>query len=244
MHLFFTEAISEATCTIAAEDVKHARRVLRLKEADKVHCTDGAGTLIEGTVLEITRDEIVVSIDNKTYRPQAPILHIAIAPTKNMSRLEWFLEKATELGVTDITPVLCNNSERKSIRADRLEKLLYAAVKQSYNLYKPRLHEMVKLEDFLEGVKGRNTDLFIASTEAKVTDELYLKHRPDKDVIVLIGPEGDFAEAEMKLAAKKKFKAISLGPIRLRVETAGLAAVQTIQLKRRVELLSNTKKDS
>lgn len=244
MHLFFTDEISENTCTLSAEDVKHARKVLRLKEADKVQCTDGAGTLIDGTILEIGRDEIVVSIDHKTFTSPAPKLHIAIAPTKNINRFEWFLEKGTELGFTDITPVLCKHSERKNLRDARLEKILIAGVKQSLNPHKAVLHPMIRLEEFIENAVVRNTDLFIASTKAQVSDELFLKHRPDKDVIVLIGPEGDFTEEEMKLAAKKKFKTISLGPIRLRVETAGLAAIQTIQLKRRVEQISSSKKDS
>jgi 16S rRNA (uracil1498-N3)-methyltransferase len=244
MHLFFIDEITENTCTLAAEDVKHARRVLRLKEADKVQCTDGAGLMIHGTIMEISRDEITVAIDQKTLTPPSPKLHIAIAPTKNMSRFEWFLEKGTELGFTDITPVYCKHSERKNIREDRLEKILIAGVKQSLNPHKALLHPMIKFEEFMESINVRNTDLFIASTQAKVSDELYLKHRPDKDVIVLIGPEGDFTTEEMQMAAKKKFKPVSLGPIRLRVETAALAAIQTIQLKRRVETLTPTKKDS
>jgi len=215
---------------LGEEESAHCVRVLRKKAGDTIQITDGRGGLFEAVVNNNDPKKCLVTIvsasgimPRKSYR-----LRIAVAPTKNIERFEWFLEKATEMGITEITPVICEHSERTVLRTDRLQKILISAMKQSMNLHMPVLHESVKLSDFLE--KEFTGQKFIGYVEEK--QEVLLKQRYQKgsDCLVLIGPEGDFSKDELKEAKQKGFEAISLGNSRLRTETAALVATMTINL--------------
>jgi 16S rRNA (uracil1498-N3)-methyltransferase len=155
-------------------------------------------------------------------------LHIAIAPTKNMDRFEWFLEKATEIGIDEITPIICSRSERKVIKTERCNRILLSAMKQSLKVHLPKLNEAISLNDFLkqdyEGAK------YIAHCEDGEKKELKIVNKTEK-YLILIGPEGDFSPKEIDLALHNQFKAVSLGTSRLRTETAGIVAVHTLNLK-------------
>jgi 16S rRNA (uracil1498-N3)-methyltransferase len=155
-------------------------------------------------------------------------LHIAVAPTKNISRFEWFLEKATEIGVNEITPLICENSERKIIKTDRLNKVIVAAMKQSLKSYLPRLNEAVKFSDFIKqkSVYSR----YIAYCSENHRDMLRDAAKQKRNIEILIGPEGDFSEREVEMAMGHNFQAVSLGHSRLRTETAAIVACHTVNL--------------
>ena len=155
-------------------------------------------------------------------------MHIAIAPTKNMDRFEWFLEKATEIGIDEITPIICSRSERKVIKTERCNRILLSAMKQSLKFHVPKLNEAISLNDFIkqdfEGTK------YIAHCEEGNKTELKEKKK-EKRTLMLIGPEGDFSPTEIEMVLQYQFKAVSLGTSRLRTETAGIIAAHTINIK-------------
>ena len=153
-------------------------------------------------------------------------LHLAVAPTKMNDRYEWFLEKATEIGIDTITPIICDHSERKVIKSERFERILQSAMKQSLSCYKPRLNEAVSFKDFIQ--QDFRGDLFIAHCEE--TDKKSLKQEltPKKDITILIGPEGDFSAKEIELATTNKFTPVTLGDTRLRTETAAIVACHSV----------------
>ena len=156
-------------------------------------------------------------------------LHIAIAPTKNMDRLEWFVEKATEIGISEITPLLCRYSERKVVKLERINKIIVSAMKQSKKSLLPQLNEMISFNDFIKKCEGHD-NCFIAhcyNQNKQSLSQLYLK---GNDATIVIGPEGDFSEEEVESALKNGFSPITLGESRLRTETAGIVACHTIQL--------------
>ena len=155
-------------------------------------------------------------------------LHIAIAPTKNNDRLEWFLEKSTEIGIDEITPIICDQSERKVVKEDRLNKIISSAVKQSLKSIHPKLNQQIKFKDFLD--KDFPGQKFIAYIDDDVKTELSKVYKPSEDALILIGPEGDFRPEEVDLARKKGFTAVSLGKARLRTETAGIVSCHTINI--------------
>ncbi len=161
----------------------------------------------------------------KNYNPLSYRLHIAIAPTKNNDRLEWFLEKSTEIGITEITPILCDHSERKIIKAERLEKVLISAMKQSGQATVPRLNPLCKLKD----LQDLNSSIkYIAHCENEKQGHLKKLYEAGKSSLILIGPEGDFSANEIDFALKQGYKPISLGNNRLRTETAGIVVCNTI----------------
>jgi len=153
-------------------------------------------------------------------------LHLAVAPTKNIDRFEWFLEKATEIGVNEITPIICEHSERKVLKMDRLQKVVQSAMKQSLRTYLPILHEPVPFKDLME--KDHSGILFIAHCQEEEKLELKRRVAPDKKITILIGPEGDFSPSEIDLAYEKGFLSVSLGESRLRTETAAIYACTTV----------------
>ena len=213
----------------AAEESKHIAKVLRKKTGDNVQVTNGDGLLFSATLTEATPDQCIASITSidKKILPMH-WLHIAVAPTKSADRFEWFLEKATEIGINEISPIICEHSERKTLKRDRCNRILESAMKQSKRAYLPKLNEPETLEDFLShehpGLR------FIA--HCREGEKLELKRRvaPDKDITILIGPEGDFSEAEIDLAYEKGFYPVSLGEARLRTETAAVVACATVNL--------------
>lgn len=225
MHLFYTPDISYPKYTLSEEESKHCIRVLRLGVGDVIHLVDGVGGYHSAEIssANMKRVEVLVTNSQLAFGKRDFKLHIAIAPTKNTDRLEWFLEKATEIGIDEITPIICQRSERKAVKIERLEKVITSAVKQSIKAYHPKINEAVNFTGFLELHNCENR--FIAHC-LPATDKMYLtdnllKHQ---DCLILIGPEGDFSESEIEFALLQGFKAVTLGNTRLRTETAALAA--------------------
>ena len=234
MQLFYSPDIVAETAgqsiLLDAEESHHCIRVLRKKTGDTIHITDGRGRLFEAVVTNENSGKCLLMVTSMvSAAARMPFhLHLAVAPTKSIDRFEWFLEKATEIGISEITPVICEHSERTVLRTDRMQKILVSAMKQSLNLHLPALNEPVKLAGFLK--KEFTGQKFIGYVEEK--QEVLLKDRYQKgsDCLILIGPEGDFSQAELEAAKEKGFLAISLGNSRLRTETAALVATMTINL--------------
>lgn len=233
MHVFYTPDIDGSTVNaqLPEEEAAHAIRVLRLQPGDEVMLTDGKGCFYRAEISASDKKRCMVHILEK--QPQAPLwknhIHLAVAPTKNMDRMEWLAEKATEIGLDEITFLDCRYSERKVIKTDRIEKIIISAIKQSLKARMPILHGMTGFTQFVsQPFSGQK---FIAHCYKNERQELKDILHPGEDAVVLIGPEGDFSEEEVNLALSKGFIPISLGPSRLRTETAALVATHIINLK-------------
>jgi len=231
MNLFYAPDITKKSKTYIfdKEESRHITKSLRKRVGDKLFITNGKGDWFEVLIMDDNPKKTLVEIIKVTSKPQPDYhLHIAMAPTKSNERYEWFLEKATELGITEISPILTRYSERKKINAQRYEKVLVAAMKQSLQAYKPKLNELTSLSDFL------NSDFtgyqkFIAYCQAE--EHLNKLLLPHEDTIILIGPEGGFTGDELQKAKAKGFIPIRLSPNRLRTETAGILSVAAVNLK-------------
>ncbi len=235
MQLFYCSKIEGDYAYFGEEEARHCVQVLRKKLGDELHFVDGRGGRYHGEIVETGKKTCVLSIKSKeeAYKNPPTKVHLAVAPTKNIARFEWLLEKATEIGVTQISPLLCQRSERKRIRTDRLEKILVAAMKQSLNAWLPQLNELTPFNQFIQKLDA-NKDAgqrFVAHCGEDNQIHLREKYQSGTDVIILIGPEGDFSEKEIQLAFQHDFSAICLGPNRLRTETAGIVACHTISLQ-------------
>jgi 16S rRNA (uracil1498-N3)-methyltransferase len=230
MNLFYTPDIDSDIYSLNEEESRHCRLVLRLREGDPVHLTNGKGTMFESRILDSRSKLVTVEIVSRTdnYNRRDYRLHMAVAPTKNIDRFEWFLEKATEIGVDEFTPLLCEHSERRQIRTDRLFKVITSAVKQSLKAYHPVLNEMTDFNEFIS--RERQGGKYIAHLEEN--DPVLLKEVFEKtqEVTILIGPEGDFSSGEISKGIKQGYLCVSLGNSRLRTETAAIAAIHTIFL--------------
>lgn len=191
--------------------------------------TNGKGRIFTGTISEASLNscEIAITSHEKTVR-RMHRLHLAVAPTKNSERYEWFLEKATEIGIDEVTPIICDHSERKIIKKDRLEKVILSAMKQSLRSYLPQLNQAMTLEEFLQQDLPKRRFILHCQEGEKVDFKRRLE--PDKKILILVGPEGDFSEAEIELAKSKGFIPASLGEYRLRTETAAILACATVAL--------------
>lgn len=230
MHIFYTPDIKSDRYTLNEVESKHCIRVLRLKIGDKITLIDGVGGLY---IAEITYDhpkscEIKINQTEKEYGKRNYHLTMAVAPTKKIDRFEWFLEKSTEIGVDIFIPFVSQLSERKVIKPERLNKRINSAIKQSIQAYRPHLADLIKFKDLIN--MEFHGEKLIAHCFSK--QRPYLKDAINKNekVLILIGPEGDFTEEEVKLAKSRGFKEISLGDSRLRTETAGVVAVYTVAL--------------
>ena len=230
MNLFYTPNITGNTYTLDEAESKHCIKVLRYTLGDQLTLVDGRGGWYETKIIDPHPKRCTVEVISKkeNFAKRSFYTHIAIAPTKNMDRLEWFVEKATEIGIDEITPILCEHSERKVVKTDRLEKVAIAAMKQSLKAYLPKINELTPLSEFLEQATTANR--FIAYCEDIEKSHLLKTAKPGEENLVLIGPEGDFSPEEVNLAFNYNFKAISLGESRLRTETAGVAACHIISL--------------
>ena len=229
--LFYNPELSSEATNVAfsKEESKHIAKVLRKKSGDLIMITNGSGWLFEARLETAGAETCVATItDAQKYIQPMHWLHIAVAPTKNMDRFEWFLEKATEIGINEITPLICERSERKTIKKERLQRIMESAMKQSKRVYLPKLNPLMTLSDFLDvehpGLR------FIAHCHEEEKLELKRRVAPDKDITILIGPEGDFTEEEVELAYEKGFYPVSLGEARLRTETAAIVACATVNL--------------
>ena len=222
MQLFYTPGIAGDLYTLNEEESKHAIRVLRLDIGDELFLIDGKGGFYKASVLEANPKKCTVSIIENTqeYGKRPCYLHIALAPTKNIERVEWFLEKATEIGIDEITPLICQRSERREVKTERLDKIIVSAMKQSIKAYKPVLNEAEPLAKFIS--RSFTGEKLIA--HCMEGDKNAISRNDTNRFTVLIGPEGDFIAEEVRAACKAGFKPITLGESRLRTETAALAA--------------------
>jgi len=231
MQLFFLPAISGKKFSLPENEAKHCVKVLRLNAYDTIWITSGDGTLFEAEITKIEAREVVVEIRKELneFEKRGYYIHIAIAPTKNIDRFEWFIEKATEIGIDEITPLISDHSERRNIRNDRIEKVIIASMKQSLKAYKPQLNPLVKFGQFLENLNFKG-EKYIATCLDTTKENINQLYKSGKDALILIGPEGDFSVEEIKMADRKGFRRISLGRSRLRTETAGVTACYAINL--------------
>lgn len=237
MQLFYTPDIEQhhASFLLNEEESKHAIRVLRLNIGDTIHLVDGRGGLYKTEILDPhpKRTSLKILEVQTAYGYYPYHLHMVVAPTKNMDRLEWFLEKATEVGLHEFTPVICEHSERKEVKIERLEKVAISAMKQSLKAYLPKINPTISFSKFIEQSQEQNSQKGIAhcvDSEKKFisgTFEKGLKY------LILIGPEGDFSEKEISQALAAGFIPLSLGDARLRTETAALAAVMELAFMNR-----------
>lgn len=238
MQLFYNYELNERSTEFTFDRVesKHIIKVLRKKEGDIIDITNGKNFLFKVKIILASdkkcRVQIIEAITKKPIRNY--VIKIAIAPTKNITRFEWFLEKATEIGVDEVFPIICDHSERKIIKHERLQKVVQTAIKQSLQYKLPLLHELSSFNDVVsQNFEGKK---FIAVCEFDTDDasqhNLQSKIDSESDIFVLIGPEGGFSPNEIRLAIKNNFIPVSLGATRLRTETAGVVAVHTINLKK------------
>ena len=232
MQLFYHPEITtnDSQIIFPKEESRHIVKVLRKNEGDILNVTNGKGYLFTTEIISISAQQCIAKI-NKVEEQAEPTyyVHLAVAPTKMNDRYEWFLEKATEIGVHEITPVICGNSERKQVKNERYERVLQSAMKQSLHFRIPRLNEAISFSEFIVSPKtGKN---YIAHCEEEI-ERRSLKNelKPGETSIILIGPEGDFTPAEIDLAIQNDWIPVTLGKSRLRTETAAIAACQTAAL--------------
>ncbi len=239
MNLFYAPDLEGGIYTLNEEESRHCLKVLRLKTGDPIHLTNGRGGIFEARIVNYTSRNCVTEIVADLAAGQGPEtekrlasfgfrpyrIHIAIAPTKNTDRFEWFLEKATEMGIDEITPLICDHSERRNLRTDRLEKIITSAVKQSLKAYHPVLHEARSFQEFTTSHSGDDCYMAFLNDSPVFLGDLYQKGKP---AVIMVGPEGDFSPAEVEMAAGMGYRQVTLGPCRLRTETAGVVACSII----------------
>lgn len=231
MQLFYNPELTadRAQFTFPQEESKHIVKVLRKKIGDTLYLTNGKGYLFESRITAADPKNCTVTILTAVKKPErAYKLHMAVAPTKMNDRFEWFLEKATEIGIDEITPLLCENSERRTLKQERMEKVVQAAMKQSLQTYIPKINKAITFTEFM--ALSQESNLFIAHCAAGEKPSLKSSLTPNKNTIILIGPEGDFSPSEIEITLKKGFQPISLGKNRLRTETAAMVACTAVAL--------------
>ena len=230
MQLFYNSDISIETTQITFDKIesKHIVRVLRKKENDILKITNGKGFLFDVKIIVPSDKKCVAEViaSEEKPKPWNYYLHIVIAPTKLNDRIEWFLEKATEIGIDEITPIICQNSERRVVKLERFEKIIQSAMKQSLKFTLPKLNAPIKLNDFLK--QEFDGQVCIAHCEEQEKTLLQSVVKPSEKTTILIGPEGDFSTQEIEKCLTKNFTPISLGESRLRTETAALVALNTV----------------
>ena len=230
MHIFYTPDISGNNYTLSEDESKHSVRVLRLGKGDQIMLFDGLGGCFNAEITDTNPKRCTVKViqSELNFGFRKFQIQIAIAPTKNIERMEWFLEKATEIGINRVIPILCQHSERKEIKPERLEKVMVSAMKQSLKAYLPQLDPLTKLSELIrQPFEGQK---FIAHCEEQGRELLKNRIVQNQNYLILIGPEGDFSPEEIELALKSGFEAVSLGESRLRTETAGVVACHTLNL--------------
>jgi 16S rRNA (uracil1498-N3)-methyltransferase len=230
MNSFYISDIIGSSIQLDADESKHCIKVLRLKKGDLVQLMNGKGSLYKAVIVAPDSKKCLLEIveEEKFKNTRNYHLTIAIAPTKNNERLEWFLEKSTEIGIDKIVPIACQHSERKDIKIDRLEKILISAMKQSGQTYLPELTLMTSFKELVNSTfDGTKLIAHCESGEKRLLKNSIL---PGENILILIGPEGDFDPSEIKLALEKGFISVSLGDSRLRTETAGIVACHTVCL--------------
>ncbi len=229
MRLFF-HPNPESENQLSEEESQHAVKVLRLKEKDPISIIDGKGHLFAAEISKANFKKCEFRILSKKQYPLTRnyYLHIAIGPTKNIDRTEWFVEKAVEIGIDEISFLQSEHSERKNINIERIEKIAVSAMKQSMNMYIPKINPLISYSTFI--LENKNTANFIAHLEEGERKLLKNEVTGKQNICILIGPEGDFSPEEIKLALQNQFIPVSLGESRLRTETAGIVACNTVNL--------------
>lgn len=232
MQLFYQPDFEQNATNIVfdANESKHMFKVLRKQAGDLIKVTNGRGLLAEGKISIITQKQCIVNVSGFEFKRKKDFyIHIAISPTKSNDRFEWFLEKATEIGIDEITPILTEHSERKKLKLDRGERVIQAAMKQSLKLYKPKLNALTKLDDLLN--IANEDEKFIAHCEdSQYKKQLITSCKKQKSYLVLIGPEGDFSPQEIEKAITKNYKEVSLSEERLRTETAAIVSTHSLNI--------------
>ena len=230
MQLFYSPTLTEQTKTFVFDktESRHIVRVLRKSEGDTLKITNGNGILAtaEITIASDKKCQVTLLRFSKQKKSWNYHLHIAVAPTKLNDRMEWFLEKATEIGIDEITPIICHHSERKVVKTERYEKIVLSGMKQSLKFHLPKINEAVSFKNFINSKP--TGELFIAHCEEQ--DKKSFKHeiKPATDITILIGPEGDFSPTEIEMALQNKYTPVTLGESRLRTETAALVACHSV----------------
>jgi 16S rRNA (uracil1498-N3)-methyltransferase len=231
MQIFYTVNVSEGKALFSREESMHCLRVLRMRRGESIRFTDGLGNLYEGVIVDddpTAMTTTVMSVEHDQGR-RGYRLHMAISPLKNEDRLEWFIEKAVEIGINEITPLVCSRTEKRRIRRERLQGLILSAMKQSVKCYLPRLNDPVTFNDFVDVI--REGKKIIACCDPAVERiPITSSFSRGEDVTILIGPEGDFTAEEVARAVKGGFAPVHIGPSRLRTETAGVAACCSVYL--------------
>lgn len=228
MIVFYDDEAGINGAELKDQEARHCSKVLRKREGDELFVTDGKGTLYRGSILSLTKSEVIIgSMEVISSSESKMRTGIAIAPTKNNSRIEWFVEKAVEIGISDIHLIETARSERSRVKIDRLQGIMISAMKQSKNFHLPQLHPLTSIKDLIE--EKTYDQAFIAHC-MDVDQHLLSIYDGKSSAIVLIGPEGDFTEDEVHLAKAHNFRETNLGRSRLRTETAGVVAAHLMQL--------------
>jgi len=231
MYWFFTDQIEGQIIHLSEEEARHCSKVLRMQMGDTIHALDGKGNQYIAVIQSISKRDVQALIQEiQTTAPSTYQIHLAIAPTKNISRLEWCIEKVCELGITSISPIICQRSERKIIKHERLQKILFAAVKQSQKAYLPTLHPLMSVKEYVQQpVQG---DKYICHCAYDDNTHLAKLYKDNAAIHIMIGPEGDFHPDEVELALQAGYISAGLGAERLRTETAGVYACSVIHTLR------------
>lgn len=221
--------------TLPPDESRHASKVLRMIAGDQMEIVNGTGVVFTGEITDNAPKAVVVKkIGFQKEKQEEHHIHIAIAPTKNNDRFEWFLEKATELGIHEITPILCKNAERKQIKNERFQKILISAMKQSKRLFIPKLNELTPVDDFIKKHPNGLIAHCYDDEEKNTSIQKQLNQNSNswigRNTPILIGPEGDFTLNEVKKALENGYQAVTLGNTRLRTETAGVYACMNVKL--------------
>lgn len=229
MQLFYNPDITESSIEFSfpKNESKHITKVLRKGNGDTLNITNGKGWLFKAEITNAHINKCTAKVISKILKPRRKyVLNLVVAPTKMNDRFEWFLEKAVEIGIDSITPIICEHSERKIVKKKRFERIIQSAMKQSLQCYMPQLNNSINYKDYIK--KNHNGDLFIAHCEETGRKSLKQVLKPEKSITILIGPEGDFSLKEIELAINNKFIPVTLGETRLRTETAAIVACHSV----------------
>lgn len=233
MHAFYHPETNKTEVEIKLSETEslHCSKVLRLKAGDEIHIFNGKGGIFNGKIAKQEKKQTIVAIQSQMsdIKERDFKIHLAIAPTKNTDRIEWFVEKAIEIGIDKITFILSRYSERKHLRLDRIHKIAVSAMKQSYNPFYPEITELQKFEDFLKS-DIEEKEKYLAYEETATNQSLIKQATPNSSYCIIVGPEGGFNTEELQSSEDAGFEKVSLGPNRLRTETAGVVACNILNM--------------
>jgi 16S rRNA (uracil1498-N3)-methyltransferase len=225
MQVFYSDNISDGSAIFNSEESQHCIRVLRLRQGENITFTDGKGNMYDGeiTSADFRKMEAKIISVAHGYGKREYHLHMAVSPLKNHDRFEWYIEKAVEMGIDEITPLICERTEKQTVKGDRLRKLIISAMKQSVKAYLPSLHETMTFSDFVNN-NFTGTKIIAHCNSIFQREPVTSSIQQGENITILIGPEGDFTEKEIEDAINHGFRSVSLGESRLRTETAGIVA--------------------